>query len=1622
MGKKQVAQRVKNNYKPSSSARAQLLLSTTDTYGVIPDKLKFPFADILDCNVSPDFQVVLKKMNKKDSTTKLKALKEFSTLCDSKDEDTVREVSAPWIAQYVNLCKDNEPRIREGTQKALRSYLNRVQRNVAPFLKRFFAHWFVAQYDTHPPTASVASSTFENTFPPNKRVEVIVFCQKEIFNYLIENITNPSLLNTKVDSDEIREMQIRTATSCLYATATFLNSLPAEHIENIESDLKSLLLSNSTYWKLNKHPTPSVRQAWYTLLHSILFKLQQFLEGECKKVAFAVFDNIDEDNVTVSNIIWKSILIVLSKPELNYFWSQSNAEKIFLPKLWKLLSCSKGCISSAYENLLGLCKNSPVMNTITATEFYLKCITSIIQGLEKMSNRFDRTNFVSGIETLFDFVTYILKNNNEDELFSNTVISEVLTLVKFSLTGKLAKTMTPPVISHLAVFLEFLTNNNRLHNLKTAIWNNLNTLLIGSGLDEEIIFDNILSNLQVHLIVLNHLRNPVVKKKKNLRVTFEESGEVFLPSKTLLNDDYQNDLGNFVNVVLQFYLDRTSYPEVGHMYANHVCQVILAFKNYGVDQKLSQTLTGTNDNTSSSFRLYERYVKTWINDDKVLTYNSISVIVGLLETIDNENERISMIDDLNLFGSDVVLKEIMKYISEGNTLPMVICDWLEAIPMQDEFKKFISSDVDLNKSNLLTNCLKLKDNTVCEKWTKVLLETVHTNPTSPLVIMLRQIFEKNLNDQSFVNSHLDLIFNTMECLIRTYLEKSQDGECRDQEELSLTWKLLLNNMIDAHDNEVMKRCSLVVTNYLQTMSVDIEHVENTVDQFIEDFLSCTKQNTLPIKFLYELIKCANSVDHSKAIKCCELALYIKGSLFYTGNVGNYIDTSDECFGTVYALYSHMYVFTKQILKFFNESELPNHLDSVDEEFVNIMADIVCNVNVVAHLQKYFSNRKYCCKIKSTIFEDTKTSVGVLIQSQPKNVAHAIINKIIEKTINEGPYWCKSLEFVLDMLSLPNEELINLYNSAMSKHSDSPNCIHIIQVFVNFCGMSNLEYDHLSLADTRCVWNVHFRKTTNSDTVSQIQKVLDSEEKLLTSDSECLKDEKTMIETIRNIEFLNLIFLYTDDASIILKYSKTIFSRLESVMLTLSNVVDFDCKTYLPIGIATALVGSLFVKLMKFYHEEIYKHVPESNENLIVFRSDTKVVRDCLVKIWVELSKNCNSCIHELVLEALSNSMNYLEFEEIDQKYWFSLCSNLINSDCYPIEITAYNILDRLCGVRKVDVDTDFESDQVPFELSTLPLQKLQDLICTMLTEIKIGSTFEPKTFSEDLKNTRVYLLLWNVIFKLCSKLESQERYKYISHLNNNNSISFLMENLLKLMPHSIIKTYANNDVNPIIKELFNLRPSCSPTDYWNNKKLWHMVCWTYYNLLHTLPAVVRKWWVDSEHKVSTLVDKLTTKYVSQSLIIQEFQDIKQAKKIDNIVVNLYENRGILVVSYMIEETAVDITIQMASNHPLGLIKVSSDKSMINMSQWKGWLKQLALFFSHQNGSIIDGISLWQLNITKKFDGVEECYICYSILHNSNYQLPKSACRTCHKKFHSSCLYKWFVTSNKSTCPICRNLF
>lgn len=55
---------------------------------------------------------------------------------------------------------------------------------------------------------------------------------------------------------------------------------------------------------------------------------------------------------------------------------------------------------------------------------------------------------------------------------------------------------------------------------------------------------------------------------------------------------------------------------------------------------------------------------------------------------------------------------------------------------------------------------------------------------------------------------------------------------------------------------------------------------------------------------------------------------------------------------------------------------------------------------------------------------------------------------------------------------------------------------------------------------------------------------------------------------------------------------------------------------------------------------------------------------------------------------------------------------------------------------------------------------------------------------------------------------------------------------------------------------------------------------------------------------------------------------------------------------------------------------------------------------NQNNNIKNILVSWKDNLDKEFDGLEECPICYYIVHSSTKELPKMSCKTCKYKFHS----------------------
>lgn len=106
-----------------------------------------------------------------------------------------------------------------------------------------------------------------------------------------------------------------------------------------------------------------------------------------------------------------------------------------------------------------------------------------------------------------------------------------------------------------------------------------------------------------------------------------------------------------------------------------------------------------------------------------------------------------------------------------------------------------------------------------------------------------------------------------------------------------------------------------------------------------------------------------------------------------------------------------------------------------------------------------------------------------------------------------------------------------------------------------------------------------------------------------------------------------------------------------------------------------------------------------------------------------------------------------------------------------------------------------------------------------------------------------------------------------------------------------------------------------------------------------------------------------------------------------------------------------------------LINISMDKKIkINNEKLTKWMLRIKKLLSTYNNTLLSALLMWKSNIDREFEGIDECPICYFIVHATTKQLPELKCRTCKKLFHSVCIQKWFNTSGKNECPLCKSQF
>lgn len=370
----------------------------------------------------------------------------------------------------------------------------------------------------------------------------------------------------------------------------------------------------------------------------------------------------------------------------------------------------------------------------------------------------------------------------------------------------------------------------------------------------------------------------------------------------------------------------------------------------------------------------------------------------------------------------------------------------------------------------------------------------------------------------------------------------------------------------------------------------------------------------------------------------------------------------------------------------------------------------------------------------------------------------------------------------------------------------------------------------------------------------------------------------------------------------------------------------------------------------------------------------------------------------------------------------------------PLQFTVYYLLDKVMprlpecdgegDHNKADEDKDEPSLSPPASLMAI-LSACEDLCENILTGVQVGEFAVVQPLSVEYSCILGYLLAWKLLLKFFRSAPSHLRAHYAQFLKQSSSLNKLLRHLFRLMPENPVVPGGMGadakEAKTFFTEILSLAVDKSHSAEW---ELPHLACSVFYSTLQDLPAMVRLWWNSQEKRVSATVEKFTIKHASPVLSAQEISSVHSSTQMfDNMTVKARSAAREVIATYSVDDICIELVIQLPQNYPLGSITVESGKRVgVSVQQWRNWMLQLSTYLTHQNGSIMEGLALWKNNVDKRFEGIEDCMICFSVIHGSNYSLPKKACRTCKKKFHSACLYKWFTSSNKSTCPLCRETF
>ncbi|KAL9576378.1 MAG: hypothetical protein Q9212_007149, partial [Teloschistes hypoglaucus] len=328
----------------------------------------------------------------------------------------------------------------------------------------------------------------------------------------------------------------------------------------------------------------------------------------------------------------------------------------------------------------------------------------------------------------------------------------------------------------------------------------------------------------------------------------------------------------------------------------------------------------------------------------------------------------------------------------------------------------------------------------------------------------------------------------------------------------------------------------------------------------------------------------------------------------------------------------------------------------------------------------------------------------------------------------------------------------------------------------------------------------------------------------------------------------------------------------------------------------------------------------------------------------------------------------------------------LGSESSALQGAAYQLLHR--QVPKMQEDVSMEK-----ALSKDYVAKLPEELLSLILEAPTLDSLAEESFSRSLPAAlRTYLLSWQLIFDHWNGSSDAVKNDYVNTIKEGAYIN----GLLSLAADFLISSRAR----PVDASKFDIESYTLGSEDLPEKDAQGLLIHLYYLSLRNLPTLSKTWWRDHTSRQTQIsLETWTEKHISPLIIAAELAAVSawaawaaasNTSDTDNnndkdhpMTVKTSPSTREITATIPLDDQSLALAVHLPPSYPLARATVSSlHRVGVSEAKWQSWLRttQGIINFSDLGGGgqIVDALSAWRRNVQGMMRGQSECAICYSV--------------------------------------------